>query len=437
MKHFMHKNIQSDCRGSMLMEMLLGVALAAVAIPFIFQYQKRAITRAENMAVVRRMEMIENALELYIVDNRDMLLNTVGRNITRVQIDDLVPYGVSDAILANSDQYQIRVLKSSDTGGRATLQGVVVLADADITPIRTREIVSLGGANMGFIEGAHAYGTFGAWHSDTIDLGVGTTDGIVGMTSVNRDNALYLWRAPSANEADATMMAGLNLGGHDIKNAKFFDATSTRFGENLSSQTIVASNVVFQNRTTIDRGFETVSATVAGALSSDSRSMEIAGGFRLSDLAKFSSFTVDDLWVSNLTLGGLSVSTDDNDIATLKINQSLDMTAGRITAVTATVGFAGSVTPRLNVRKRVEDSVNPNYFWDAASGVAHFSDISFPELNRMATLIVQRESANSTVAGQLFGAVATNKNATAADFMNAITEIQNRVRAKYSLLNLE
>jgi hypothetical protein len=37
----------------------------------------------------------------------------------------------------------------------------------------------------------------------------------------------------------------------------------------------------------------------------------------------------------------------------------------------------------------------------------------------------------------VFGAVATNKNATVADFMNAITQIQQKVTAKYQNLQLK
>jgi hypothetical protein len=85
----------------------------------------------------------------------------------------------------------------------------------------------------------------------------------------------------------------------------------------------------------------------------------------------------------------------------------------------------------------VADSNNSDYFWNAQSGIANFADASFVELNRMATLVNIAESDAATYSGQIFGTVATNKNATVADFMNAITEIQTRVRAKYQNLQLQ
>ena len=382
------------------------------------------------------MTEIQVALERYIVANRDELLRTVGRNITRVELNDLAEFGVPQSVLdAGDEKYQLRILKSSDASGQSSLQGVIVRASDDITPLRTREIVNLSGGSMGFVDGTHAYGTFGAWHTDALDMGVDIDNGIIETTSVNRDNALYLWRVPSENPDDAKMMSPLNLGGHDIKNAAFINSDYATFNEGLTAKEIVSDKIIFDNRTTIDAAFSTDAATVSGMLSSDSKNMEISGRLSLADTAKMSSLTAENLWVSKLTLSGLSIDADD-DLALLKINQSLDMTSGRIEAVFVSVGFAGSMTPRLVVYDRIEDSINPQYYWDVNSKTARFSDASFVELNRMATLATYYEGDNSTSAGQIFGAVSANKNATVSDYMNAISEIQKRVSAKYRLLNL-
>ena len=424
-------------RGSMLVELLMSVALAAIIMPFIFRYQQSAIQRAENIAVADNMSEIRGALERYIMDNREQLMNTVGRNIVRVNIADLVDYGVSIDLAAHANEYQLRVLKSSDRDGRATLQGVVVFSSDEISPLRTREIVSLGGGDMGFIDGNRAYGTFGAWRANTVDMGVDVSGGIVEMTDINQDASLYLWRVPSDTASDATMLSGLNLGGHDITNASFFNASSVQFDETLTLGVGVASNVIFQNRTTLDNLFEATNATVAGTLSSDSRTMEVAGDFTLGGTGKFTNFTTGDLWATNMTLGGLSVSSDLDGPVILQVNRSIDMTGGRITALYVTVGFAGSITPRLVVRDRIEDSINPDYYWDASERVANLMDVSLQELNAMAMDIAYSENASNTESGRIFGAVVANKNATASDYMNAISEIQNVVRAKYRRLNLE
>jgi hypothetical protein len=170
--------------------------------------------------------------------------------------------------------------------------------------------------------------------------------------------------------------------------------------------------------------------------------MDIRGTLSLADTGKFSSFTAEDLWVNNLSLSGLSVSTAAGtygNAAILKVTQTIDMVGGHVSAMIATVGFTGSITPKLNIKNKLEDSVDSSYFWTVSDGsaAARLSDISMPELNRMATLAVSKEKGGGTISGQVFGAAATNKNATAADFMNAIDDIQKRVRAKYRQLNLE
>lgn len=423
--------------GGMLVELMLSVALAMIVIPFIFRYQQNAVRRAENIAVARQMQGISTAFERYIIAHREELLAPVGKNITRVALADLESFGVSEDLLsAYGDKYQLRILKSSDANNQATLQGIVILNDQDISPIRTREIVNVAGDRVGFLDDGRAYGAFGAWRSAAVDLGLpGNAGGIVETTAPLRDNAKYLWRVPSNDTSDATMLSALSLGGHNILGASFFNGRSGRFDERLTIGRVATDNIIFQNRTGIDKKFSAVSSTVSGALSADSKNLDVAGTFSLADTAKFSNLVADELYVTNMTLSGLSIS-DTGDVAMLKINQALDMTSGRIDAMFVTVGFAGSITPRLVVRNRIEDSTNSDYYWDAASGRAHLSDISFAELTRMAPLVLRNEGTGTTAA-KIFGAVTANKNATASDYMNAITKIQDAVRKKYRQLNLQ
>ena len=429
---FSHRKSQ---HGGMLIELLMCVAIVAVVLPFLFKFQQDSVVRAENIAIAREMQDVQEALERYIVANREALLTVAGKNIARVEIADLLEFGIPQNIVEdNADKYQLRVLKSSDSIGQATLQGVVVMTDSTISPLRTQQIMTVGGDKMGFIEGTHAYGTFGAWHTDTMDIGVNALDGLITTTSVSRDNALYLWREPSDNSDDAKMLGPLNLGGHDIVNVKYFDASAASFDEILKSISVAADKVVFANRTTIDSVLDTKNATCIGNLSADAKTMEIAGTLLLADTGKFSSVTVADLWTNTLNLSGLS--TNSSTSAILDVNQSLDMTGGRINAIYTTVSFSGSITPRLVVHDKILDSVNPDYFWDVKEKTANLHDIYLPELSRMAPLVVHKEAAKSTVSGRVFSAVASNQNATVADYMNAILEIQASVRAKYSLLKL-
>ncbi len=427
----------NDSRGGMLVELMLCIALAMAIIPFVFRYQQNIVARAANIAVADEMARVQTALERYIMTNRAQLLRTVGRDIIRVNLEELLEYGLDQEMISKqSEKYQLRVLKSVGTNGRGTLQGIVVLADGDISPMRTREIANLSGGEIGFVDGRNTYGAFGAWRTDNVDLGVAVSDGIVGTTSVNRDNAMYLWRVPSENSSDATMMADLNLGGHDVLQIKNVDTRSAEFQEIMTASEISADSLIFQNRTSIDNNYVTQNAMCSGILSSDARSMQVEGNMYIADLAKFSSFTTNDLWVSNLNLSGFSTSSA-SQAATIKINQTLDMTGGRVDALYATVGFSGSVSPRVVVKQQIRDSSNPDYFWDFSSGTANLGDLSLAELNQMAPQVLRDKSARNTQSYQVFSGVTTNKNATVSDYLNAINDIQTRVRAKYSQLQLQ
>lgn len=427
---------QNMHRGTVLIEFLLTIALAGTLLPFIYGYQNRAIIRAENVRITRQMQKIQNVLEQYIVENKDAMLTTVGRNIIKVKLADLVDYGLDETFVETvGDKYQLRVLKSNDYGDQASLQGVIVLTDSEITPLRTREIVSMGDDKIGFVDGTRAYGGFGTWRVNTADFGVDATNGIVLSTAIQRDNSLYLWRVPSGSATDATMLSALNLGGRDIINSSFVNTVGLSLDESLSATKVVANDLIFQNRTTIDTKFTTQTAIVSGPMSGDSKNIAITGTLSLAESAKASSFTADNFWVNNLTLSGLS--TPSGTAATLRSNGTLDMTEGRVSAVFVSVGFTGSITSRLNVKEKIVDSVNPDYYWDVKSKTANLVDINSPTLTDMAARILRRESVSGSGATRVFSSVTSNKNATMGDYLNAIREIGQNVRAKYQMLNLE
>ncbi len=433
MRIFFHNN---EHRGTVLIEFLLTIALAGTLLPFIYGYQNRAVIRAENVRITRQMQKIQTFLEKYIVENKDAMLTTVGRNIIKVKLSDLIDYGLEESFVQSAgDKYQLRVLKSNDYGDQASLQGVIVLTDSEITPLRTREIVSMGDDKIGFVDGTRAYGGFGTWRVDTADLGVDATSGIVQTTSIKRDNSLYLWRVPSENVSDATMLSALNLGGRDIINSVFVNTGGLSLDESLEVNKVVTNDLIFTNRTTIDTKFTTQTALVSGAMSGDSKNIAVTGTLSLAESAKASSFTADNFWVNNLTLGGLS--TPSGSAATLRSNGSLDMTEGRVSAMFVSVGFTGSITSRLNVKEKIVDSVNSDYYWDVKSKVAKLVDINSPTLSDMASRALRRESVSGSSATRVFSSVASNKNATMGDYLNAIREIGQNVRAKYQMLNLE
>ena len=63
------------------------------------------------------------------------------------------------------------------------------------------------------------------------------------------------------------------------------------------------------------------------------------------------------------------------------------MRYGSVTAMYVTVGYAGSITPRLVVGSTVTDPSNPHYYWDATKSDACFADLYLGDLNRMVSYL--------------------------------------------------
>jgi len=429
---------QKNQYGGMLIELMMTICLAAIIIPFIFKYQQNAVVRARNIAVTQQMEVVQNALEHYLIENKSILMKPIGKKIFHVKINDLIAYGLPDNIADSyKEDYQLRILKSSDINGKSTLQGIIILNDKDISPLRTREIVNLGGGKTGFIEGNATYGGFGVFHANIADFGITNKKGIVSTTSVKRGNTEYLWRLPSDNADNATMLSSLNLDGHDIRNARFFDANKVQFDEKLTVGRVATNSLVFANRTTLDSIYMTNSAVVNGAMTADAKTLNINGTLLLADTGKFSSFSTGDLYVNNLTLSGFSVNTSSDKETVLKVIGDIDLMLGHVNASYVSVGYTGSVTPQLSVSDKIQDAKDSSYYWDIKNSKARFADIYFPELSRLAMKITGLEYKSATSSALIFGAVATNTNATVGDYLNALHDIQSKVRQKYQMLNLE
>ena len=238
------------------------------------------------------------------------------------------------------------------------------------------------------------------------------------------------------NKADSTMQSPLNLDGHDITKVKMLDANKAQFEEKLSVEKIATNTLGFTNRSTIDAIYTTNTAVVYGALTADARVLNVRDTLTLADSARFSSFYTNDLYVNNLSLNGMSVKTDSGKESVLRIVGDLDLILGHINADYVSVGYAGSVTPRLSISDKIQDSKDSSFYWDIKSKKARMADLMLPELSRMAQYAFAAESKKGTESTTLFGGVVANSNATVADYINAINEIQKRVKAKYEMLKL-
>jgi hypothetical protein len=424
--------------GGMMVEFLLALSLAAAMLPFLLRTETARVRRAENIRIARDMALVKSALERYIEDKKAAMTATITRNVKRVSISDLAEYGLGIDAINKSEKYQLRVIKTADRAGRSFLQGIVIMENSDMSALRTREVAELSGEAAGFAEGLKAYGAFGTWTQNVHIWNANfSNNAVLDMTPVSRAGDEFIKRVATDNALDATMASDLSLGGHNIVNARTLAAETANFSEFMNTDNISADRAAIENRPTLD-GKITVSGDtiVNGALSSDSRALK-ADKITVSQTARFAGVNAREMWAGDLSLSGISLPADGK-LATLSVNQTLDMTGGRISALFVSVGFAGSVTPRLSVRDRIEDSANADLYWDLADSVAVMQDMSFPSLSGMMVSAVKNESSvKKTESEKIMSAVAANTNATVSDFMNALSDMETRVRMKYNQLNLE
>ena len=415
-------------RGAGLLELMLAMCVFMSVLPFAYQFFMSQKVKAENVRIGAKIKTVQSALEKYVADNKQELLRPVSANVVRVRLRDL---GI-DVSEFKDDKIQLRVVKSKDSGGRAFVQGIVIFDSAGLSPLRTRQISMIGGNAAGFADGQMLYGSFGTWRAGAAKIGgIGSgANSILAQTRPFRSGGDYLYRLPSDNPSDATMQSDLDLGGHDIKNAKNIGAAAARFLEVLKADAIEAGKMSVKNRLDWAAPLDVFAdALVMGAITSDGRSVN-ARDINVASKSQFKSVSADFLSADNLYLAGFSVAADGQP-ASLSVSGTLDMTGGHIRAVEAVVGFSGSVAPKLVVSERIEDGKDPAYFWDASLGQAALYDIQLTGLPQVIRSAFAAERGASTETERIIGAVAQNSNATLADFLRALERVRETVESKY------
>lgn len=421
--------------GAMMTELLLSIALAAAMLPFLLKMQKNSAQRAQDIAMATDIKLVQYSLEKYMDANKKILLATIGKNITRVKISDLAKFDLPD-YLANNNKFNLRILKTPDMNGHTSLQGVVILNDDTYSAVRTRKIAEFVGANAGVVDEKNIHGAFGTWNITRGHLGgeIKTNASATSTRGVLK-GLEYIWRKPSPDLSDATFASSLSLGGHNIIDADIINAKNIQLSETLASESIKSDKIIFNSRPTLDEKFVVSGeSTVSGNLSSDSKNLEISNSLTISEIAKIYSLTAKDLFVNNLATNGIYTNGNTPEI---KIGKIIDISGGKIVADIASIGFTGSITPRLYIASKIEDPTNSNYFWDATNSSAVLNDIELPLLNQLATVAVSETADKKTEAYKIMMTVASNTNATVSDYVNALDQIKTIVNTKYENLNLK
>ncbi len=412
-KNLFSKLKHNSLRGGMLMELMLSVALAAIAIPFVVRYQKNTIERARNVAVVKQMDIVRRALERCIFEKQSELLRPVNDVVFTEDTDHkkidclilssedgqygLINYGLTPEFAADyANDYKLRIRKSRDNNDEAVLQGVVLLTNGSVNSMRTREIVNLGGGKVGFVDGNFIRGGFNAFHTEKSNFNLSSyASGLVETTNATRGDSKYLWRLNAAdpednNPEDSTMLSFLNLDGHDIVNVGSLGKVQSAYFSNgltLGGENIDIKNLNFIHGVTLNTNYDASRAIVNGNLNfvSDS-SLIVDGVTMLSGNIDGASGYIENL---DAVGGGKIIITGDinssicDTLANFNANlyaenciikQSLSLNNIKSSIVSFTNLETPVITTRLQIDGIFASKQNDGYF--IAPESANFNDIN-------------------------------------------------------------
>ena len=229
-----YKNDQS---GSSMTEILLSMAIIAVAVPFVYSQISQTNQTIQDITTAKK-----------IIGVRDTVLNFVRTNqsrwpeVAQIQLDSADLMEVSpDAHAGFIDKYPV---------ANATITDIYLAFRPDTTELRTHKIARHIGGDAAIVDdNGIAYGN--TWAVAAPDFQTGDLIYRVTRDISGEDTSKYLHRTTSGEDELNMMMRDLNMANHHIHNTadviaetiEINKATTTFVSaDNLSAQTIYFSS---------------------------------------------------------------------------------------------------------------------------------------------------------------------------------------------------
>jgi hypothetical protein len=372
-----------------LTELLLAAAIAAAIIPFIARQEMNRISQARNIAAATEMQTVRDALEKYVRDEK----GNFESESTLIEISSLSEY------LPNWEKYadmRARVVKRTDPYGGVILRGIVSSDTGNAMRTRTIELLAGGG-----------YGG----------------DAAAIPTRLVRGDNEFVTRVPSRDPDDSKMESDLDMNRHSIMNignisASHIKAGTSRIGDTSADSLSVLSEQKFDG---------VILADVANIIGT----ADIGGDFSVSELGVSGGASAANANIGNLNARGATANT----LFIPNIEFSGGLKANSIEADLSNLS-GGILTRKLRIAEKISDPNDPGLFWNAKDRTGSFYDIQLVLANGLMRSIISAEKYVSE-AGSAMRRATSNENATASDFIMALSEMRDIVIMKYNDLNLE
>lgn len=238
--------IFSDCsltmRGASITEVLLAIAIAALALPFVYNKIAETNNTVRDIAMAKRiMSVRENVLN-YVRMNQDRW-----PDVAQIKLDEAELATISsDAAVAFIDKYTVR---------GATITDVYLAFVVSDKNLRTQRIAKhIGGDAATVGEDGVAYGN--TWAVAAPDFLPGDLIYRISRNVAGEDTSKYLHRATSGEDELNTMQRDLNMDFHNIYNTASVVAESAKIknvnATFVDAETAVADTVYFSSGANID-----------------------------------------------------------------------------------------------------------------------------------------------------------------------------------------
>lgn len=234
----------NDSRGASVLEVLLAMAIVAMATPFVYSQVAQTNHMIRDIVGARRiMSVRDNALN-FVRMNQDKWPDTAQIRLDESELSAITP----DAVAGFVDKYVVN---------GATITDVYLAFGFADSQLRINNVARHIGTDAAVVgDDGVAFGD--TWAVAAPDFVSGDLIYRISRDISGQDTSKYLHRATSGSDELNVMMRNLDMGRHHIYNVSTIFAKSAR-GQNgstafLDSQDVSAKTVYFSSGANIDDG---------------------------------------------------------------------------------------------------------------------------------------------------------------------------------------
>ena len=231
-----NRNVFSE-RGASVLEVLLAVAVIAVATPFLYNQMSNANDTVRDIAMAQNIINIRDDVLNFVRANQDSWPDVAQIKLSDEELDEISQVPTAGFI----DKYQL-------VGASAT--DVYLVFDLDYDSVRTARIARNIGADAAIVSSdGVAYGD--GWAASAPDFKAGNLIYRISRDVTGEDKSKFLHRGGDLEDGLNIMARNLNMGGHNVFNVGGVFADSVRArnvnvvfldAENVNAKTIYFSD---------------------------------------------------------------------------------------------------------------------------------------------------------------------------------------------------